>query len=741
MTVPGPGPGRRNKPPTKEPKSSSFPPAPLPKEVAVLVSDVVPIPAPQPDSKNVFYRGVWSADGIPVMVKGFESTPPDQHDIWAAWRDADSPYIARLRCTFPPDPGRHAGVMNFEVTDYHELGSIADLYGGRSAPPEEARQVLEQLATALDHLHAGDATAGRPGLTHGDIKPGNILVRSREPRLELCLTDFGSARLNETRDEDVPVKMTVAYAAPEAQRELAPAADWWSVGITMLELVQGHHPFMFNSGAWQPDLQIRRLIHRKKVPIDRTVPDRWENLFRGLLSFKPGSRWGAREVRDWLNGENPPIDDSIDVTGVAEEPFVFDGIGYTEPALLAAAMSARWDATTRLIGGVREWQALLRWIRPFSDSMRERLESADRLGGESEQIDLMIAEVVAALAPHAVPVFRGWPVDVDGLLTLVRQQERGDPAAIDVLVALRRSGALAAYGRYTRLTTLHDTNGWWQRWYQLAHAAAVHGFGGEANLPNHNRLPGMLLHARLDDSYRESLRERYESIVSGRRARHSGVLSRIEEAARMEHAGDDVPVHAVVVLAEPILRNPPPRQSAGVPSAGPEEPFQPATTGGGRFVSWMPVSIRRPMAWLRHPAERSALALPVTRLPYLHPRRTTRQRVWLAARLTAVLAGTVVLAGVPGLAVAETTSRLDGTLVATAIALGGGCLLLAVVLRRSRLTSTLIGAWAGVLLGACIAFVAGGTLTVLLGPGTGWPVFWISWMVVAMTLTARGAVR
>jgi hypothetical protein len=101
----------------------------------------------------------------------------------------------------------------------------------------------------------------------------------------------------------------------------------------------------------------------------------------------------------------------------------------------------------------------------------------------------------------------------------------------------------------------------------------------------------------------------------------------------------------------------------------------------------------------------------------------------------------VVLAGLPGAGIAEATSTRQGLLVAIALFLSGLCLVLAVHLRRSRLTAVLIAAFAGATLGMAIAFLVGGVAGALLGPAVGWPTFWISWTGTTMLLIARGALR
>jgi serine/threonine-protein kinase len=94
-----------------------------------------------------------------------------------------------------------------------------------------------KVAGAVAFLH-------RRGILHRDLKPSNILLASASGR-EPLVCDFGLAgRLDETSPSFGMVG-TPAYMAPE-QREagpLTPAADIWSLGAILYELLTGRSPF------------------------------------------------------------------------------------------------------------------------------------------------------------------------------------------------------------------------------------------------------------------------------------------------------------------------------------------------------------------------------------------------------------------------------------------------------------------------------------------------------------------
>ena len=105
------------------------------------------------------------------------------------------------------------------------------------------RQAVQFAIDAAEGLHA----IHQEGLVHRDIKPGNLIL-GRDGRIRV--TDLGIARLLQKQQEhgpafDHPRAGTLAYAAPEmfsGNAEIGPAADLYSLGVTIFELITGSLP-------------------------------------------------------------------------------------------------------------------------------------------------------------------------------------------------------------------------------------------------------------------------------------------------------------------------------------------------------------------------------------------------------------------------------------------------------------------------------------------------------------------
>lgn len=124
----------------------------------------------------------------------------------------------------------------FLVMPFMAGGPLSALLRSRRLTLEEVAEYLEQIAAALDSAH-------KMGIVHRDVKPQNILVRSKN---WLVLTDFGFAKMLQDVNAEAATRAlgTVHYVAPEQVKGLVSAAsDQYSLGVLLYQMVSGSLPF------------------------------------------------------------------------------------------------------------------------------------------------------------------------------------------------------------------------------------------------------------------------------------------------------------------------------------------------------------------------------------------------------------------------------------------------------------------------------------------------------------------
>ena len=183
---------------------------------------------------------------------------------------------------------------------------------GRPVDPEFLRVVLASSLNVLEFLH-------RNGITHGDVKPSNILLDRQD---QVKLADFGPAR-RATSDDGNPLEGTTKYLAPELVSEqfgpAGTAGDLYSLGFSAYELMCGSRFESLLPGLAElgPDKQAAwtawHAAAEWRLPeIDKVLEDVPEDISRVIqrLTFKDQSEryQSAAEALDELRPPPAAID-------------------------------------------------------------------------------------------------------------------------------------------------------------------------------------------------------------------------------------------------------------------------------------------------------------------------------------------------------------------------------------------------------------------------------------------------
>jgi len=174
-------------------------------------------------------------------------------------------------------------------------------------PLARALEFASQILSALDAAH-------RKGITHRDLKPGNILVTKQGVKL----LDFGLAKLDasvgtgsmgqsvthapsesptglQTLTGEHTILGTVQYMSPEqAQGKPADArSDIFSFGLVLYEMLTGKRAF----DGTNPASVIAAILERDAPSVAGVAPPALDRVLRRCLVKDPDDRWqSARDI-------------------------------------------------------------------------------------------------------------------------------------------------------------------------------------------------------------------------------------------------------------------------------------------------------------------------------------------------------------------------------------------------------------------------------------------------------------
>lgn len=274
--------------------------------------------------------------------------------------------------------GEHDGTPFFSM-EYVEAGSLADALRKELPSPRDAARLMLSVSRALHFAHQN-------GVVHRDMKPANVLL---DPDGVPKITDFGIAKrlkADTKLTQTGAVIGTPTYMAPEQargdSRHVGPAADIYSLGAILYEMLAGRPPFLPEDG--ETPVTVRVLTedpvspawHRPEIPRDL------ETICMKCLEKEPRNRYEsaaalAEDLRRYLDDESiqarPPSTISNSIKWLRRHPWKF--VGITTALLLVVAglaLLARWEFYGR---SRMEYATQLVWVNG-------RLEPIEKISQE-----------------------------------------------------------------------------------------------------------------------------------------------------------------------------------------------------------------------------------------------------------------------------------------------------------------------------------------------------------------------
>jgi TonB family protein len=220
--------------------------------------------------------GAGSQRAVIKLIR-VESLDEDaQLSRWAAAAKLSHPHLIRLfergRCMID---GTRLLYVVMEFADEN----LAEILPLRALSPAEVSEMLQPMAEALAYIHGS-------GLAHGHVRPSNIMAVDN--LLKISADGLGKRGVRGSGRASSP------YDAPELNGSgLSPAADIWSLGITLVAVLTQRESQLKNGDQ-----------ARSTVP--ESIPQPFREIARRCLQPDPRQRCTAADILTQIRTQAPP---------------------------------------------------------------------------------------------------------------------------------------------------------------------------------------------------------------------------------------------------------------------------------------------------------------------------------------------------------------------------------------------------------------------------------------------------
>ena len=332
-----------------------------------------------------------------LVVKVFRRNNSSKNDVLDKIKNINNKNVGQIL-----EYGEIDG-FTYIVMPYYKNDSLEKLIAnGVKLDKTTLKPILESIIDGLNAMHEA-------GILHKDLKPANMMIS--DDGSHIILIDFGiSSSTNGKTVVATQTGKTPFYSAPETYTNLfLKESDYYSLGITIYELVTGTTPYQNTSIE---NLQQYQQIQQIPFPddFDEDLKDLISALTYKDISYRndksnPNRRWCYDEVRKWLNGEKQPIpgtgitqSSNVQTLNQNQIPYIFKGKKYFNLTELVSSLLSNWNEGKKEV--LRD--KLSKHFKLIDDKIRyEKVnKAAQAIEEDTSNSDSLFFDLMYQLAPE-----------------------------------------------------------------------------------------------------------------------------------------------------------------------------------------------------------------------------------------------------------------------------------------------------------------------------------------------------
>ena len=268
--------------------------------------------------RSAVFLTEWGAELQRAAIKLVAADSADADAQLSQWQRTiklSHPHLLRLfqagRCLI------ESTELLFVVMEYAEE-DLSQILPERPLTPAETREMLRPALDALVYLHG-------QGLVHSRLKPANIMAIRDQLKLATDgLYATGERVAAQGRSPYDPPE--ISASSESANGGISPAADVWSLGITLVEVLTQRLPASNETEHADP-------------AVPQHLPKPFLEIVRNCLRKDPQQRWTIADVAARLD---PPVAAALQPGDIKEKSLIKQEAPVKQKEIKVRKASAKW---------------------------------------------------------------------------------------------------------------------------------------------------------------------------------------------------------------------------------------------------------------------------------------------------------------------------------------------------------------------------------------------------------------